>query len=197
MKLMTRGSSTVIFLVASRPDFRVGFIADSFAQIISEPRPSRIPGIFGIPALLCPQENPMSSTENLKPGLKGTAELIVGEEHTAPRVGSGRVHVLATPVMINVIEAAALAAIEHLLPAGHQSLGTRLDIRHFAATPVGMRVRAGVEVVKVEGRTVTFRVAVNDEKEPIGDGMHERMIVNVARFDVRVQDKVAMVRGRT
>ncbi len=121
----------------------------------------------------------MSSTENLKPGLKGTAELIVGEEHTAPRVGSGRVHVLATPVMINVIEAAALAAIEHLLPAGR------------------MRVRAEAEVVKVEGRTVAFRVSVTDEKEPIGDGMHERMVVNVARFDVRVQDKVAMVRGRT
>ena len=138
----------------------------------------------------------MSSTENLAPGLKGAAELVVGEEHTAPRVGSGRVHVLATPVMINVIEAAALAAIEHLLPEGHQSLGTRLDIRHFAATPVGMRVRAEVEVVKVEGRTVTFRVAVSDEKEPIGDGTHERMVVNVARFDVRVQDKVAMVRGR-
>src|SRR6267142_684603 len=105
----------------------------------------------------------MSSTENLRLGLKGTADLVVREEHTAPRVGSGRVHVLATPVMINVIEAAALAAIEHLLPEGHQSLGTRLDIRHFAATPVGM---------------------------------HERMVVNVARFDVRVQDKVAMVRGR-
>ncbi len=138
----------------------------------------------------------MSTTAALKVGMKGSSGLLVGEEHTAPRVGSGRVHVLATPVMINVIEAAALAAIEHLLPAGHQSLGTRLDIRHFAATPVGMRVRAEVEVVKVEGRTVTFRVSVSDEKEPIGDGTHERMVVNVARFDVRVQDKVAMVRGR-
>jgi predicted thioesterase len=98
--------------------------------------------------------------------------------------------------MINVIEAAALAAIEHLLPEGYQSLGTRLDIRHFAATPVGMRVRAEVEVEKVEGRTVTFRVSVTDEKEPIGDGTHERMVVNVSRFDVRVQDKVATVRGR-
>jgi fluoroacetyl-CoA thioesterase len=148
-------------------------------------------------ALLCLLENPMSSTENLKPGLKGSAELVVGEEHTAPRVGSGRVRVLATPVMINLIEAAALAAIEHLLPAGYQSLGTRLDVRHFAATPVGMRVQAEVEVVKVEGRSVAFRVAVNDEKEPIGDGTHERMVVNVSRFDVRVQDKVAMLRGRT
>jgi len=138
----------------------------------------------------------MSATDALKPGLTGAAELVVGEEHTAPRVGSGRVHVLATPVMINLIEAAALAAIEHLLPAGHQSLGTRLDVRHFAATPVGMRVRAEVEVTAIEGRTVKFRVSVADEKEPIGDGMHERMVVNVARFDVRVQDKVAMLRAR-
>jgi len=138
----------------------------------------------------------MSSTDNLKPGLKGVSQLLVAEEHTAPRVGSGRVHVLATPVMINVIEAAALAAIEHLLPEGYQSLGTRLDIRHFAATTVGMRVRDEVEVEKVEGRTVSFRVSVADEKEPIGDGTHERMVVNVSRFDVRVQDKVAMVRGR-
>jgi predicted thioesterase len=138
----------------------------------------------------------MNAADKLKPGLEGMAELLVAEEHTAPRIGSGRVHVLATPVMINVIEAAALAAIEHLLPEGHQSLGTRLDIRHFAATPVGMRIRAQVEVVKVEGRTVVFRVSVRDEKEPIGDGTHERMVVNVARFDVRVQEKVAMVRGR-
>ena len=67
----------------------------------------------------------------------GTATLIVADEHTAPRVGSGLIHVLATPVMINLIEAAALNACEHLLPAGHQSLGTRLDISHIAATPVG------------------------------------------------------------
>jgi fluoroacetyl-CoA thioesterase len=138
----------------------------------------------------------MSAAEKLKVGLRGASELVVGEEHTAPRVGSGRVHVLATPVMINVIEAAALAAIEHLLPAGYQSLGTRLDVRHFAATPVGMRVRAGVEVTGIDKRTVTFRVSVSDEKEPIGDGTHERVIVNVSRFDVRVQEKVAMVRGR-
>src|SRR5438552_5866447 len=181
MKLMTRASSTMILLVWARPGFKLGFI---FA-------PSR-----ESPALLCPLENPVSSTDKLRPGLKGAAELVVGEEHTAPRVGSGRVHVLATPVMINVIEAAALAAIEHLLPEGHQSLGTRLDIRHFAATPVGMRVRAEVELAKVQARTVSLRLAASDEKEQIGDGTHERMVVNVARFDVRVQDKVAMVRRR-
>ena len=74
----------------------------------------------------------------LKEGLTGNAEITVGEEHTAPRVGSGRVHVLATPVMINLMEAAALDAVERRLPAGHQSLGTHLDVGHYAATPVGM-----------------------------------------------------------
>src|SRR5438046_9800238 len=125
----------------------------------------------------------MSSTENLRLGLKGAAELVVREEHTAPRVGSGRIAVLATPVMINVIEAAALAAVEHLLPAGHQSLGIRLDVRHFAATPVGLSVTATAEVVGVEGRTITFRVAARDEREVIGDATHERVVVHGARFE--------------
>jgi len=126
----------------------------------------------------------------IRPGLSGTAELVVGEEHTAPRVGSGKVHVLATPVMINLIEAAALAAIEHLLPAGYQSLGTRLDVRHIAATPVGMRVRAMAEVMDVQGRTVVFKVTASDQNELIGDGTHERVVVNVAKFDQRVQRKL-------
>ncbi len=127
--------------------------------------------------------------DTLKPGLKGNAVLVVGEEHTAPRVGSGRVRVLATPVMINLFEAAALEAVERLLPPGHQSLGTILNVRHIAATPVGMRVTASAEVVAVEGRTVRFRVEARDEKELIGDGTHERVVVNVAKFDERVQRK--------
>ena len=126
----------------------------------------------------------------LKPGIDGRADLVVAEEHTAPRVGSGRVHVLATPVMINLIEAAALAAIEHLLPAGYQSLGTLLEVRHTAATPVGMRVTATAEVVAVEGRLIRFRVEARDEKDRIGDGTHERVIVNVAKFDERVRRKL-------
>jgi fluoroacetyl-CoA thioesterase len=127
----------------------------------------------------------------LKQGLVGQAALVVAEDHTAPRVGSGRVHVLATPVMINLIEAAALAAIEHLLPAGHQSLGTALNIRHIAATPVGMRVVAIAEVIEIDGRTIRFRVEARDERELIGDGTHERVVVNVAKFDQRIQRKLA------
>lgn len=126
-------------------------------------------------------------------GSIGRQEVVVGEEHTAPEIGSGKVHVLATPVMVNLMEAAALAAVEHHLPPGHQSLGTRLDIRHIAATPVGMRVVATAEVVRVDGRLITFRVEARDERELIGDGLHDRVVVNVERFDRRVQDKL----GRT
>jgi len=133
----------------------------------------------------------MESTAALKPGLTGRTELVVGEEHTAPRVGSGKVHVLATPVMINLFEAAALGAIEHLLPPGHQSLGTILNVRHIAATPVGMKVFALARTTKIEGRNVSFLLEAHDEKELIGDGTHERVVVNVAKFDQRVARKLA------
>jgi fluoroacetyl-CoA thioesterase len=131
----------------------------------------------------------MADYTHLKLGTIGTAELVVAPEHTAPRIGSGRIAVLATPVMINLIEAAALACVEHLLPEGHQSLGIHLDVKHFAATPVGMRVTATVELAGVEGRRLSFRVLARDEVEPIGEGSHERVVVNVDRFDQRVQRK--------
>ena len=126
----------------------------------------------------------------LKPGLTGRAELVVGEEHTAPRVGSWLVHVLATPVMINLFEAAALAAVDKHLAPGYQSLGTVLNVRHIAATPVGMRVRATAEIVKLEGRTVFLTVKAEDDKELIGDGEHQRVVVNVEKFSERVKRKI-------
>jgi fluoroacetyl-CoA thioesterase len=127
-------------------------------------------------------------------GLTGTAQLLVGPEHTASFVGSGRIAVPATLVMINVIEAAALNAIEHLLPTGHQSLGIHLDVTHVAATPVGLLVTATAAVLRVEGRTITFRVEARDEVEAIGGGIHQRVVVSVARFDERVQRKVRVER---
>lgn len=129
----------------------------------------------------------------LQPGLTGAVEIIVGEEHTAPHVGSGRVHVLATPVMVNLMEAAALQAVEGLLPAGHQTVGTHLDIMHTAATPVGMRVKAYAELTKVDKRTLTFSVHAEDEQERIGGGVHERIIINLERFDVRMQEKLKWI----
>ena len=127
-------------------------------------------------------------------GTVGTASILVADEHTAPRVGSGQIHVLATPVMINLFEAAALAACEHLLPAGHQSLGTHLDVSHTAATPVGMRVKATAEVMSIDGRTIKFRLKAEDESDVIGEGTHERVVVNVAKFDLRVKAKTALIR---
>lgn len=127
----------------------------------------------------------------IEPGLKAEENLTVANEHTAPHVGSGEVRVLATPVLINMFEAAALAAVEDLLPDGYQTVGTRLDVRHFAATPVGMGVHANVELVTVEGRTLHFRLRARDDREAIGDGWHERIIIKLGRFDERMADKLA------
>ncbi len=129
----------------------------------------------------------------LQPGLKGTVEIIVGEQHTAPHVGSGRVHVLATPIMINLMEAAALQAVEGLLPAGHQTVGIHLDVTHVAATPVGMRVRAFAELTRVDKRTLYFQVHAEDTRERIGEGAHERIVINLERFDARMQEKIGLI----
>jgi predicted thioesterase len=94
-----------------------------------------------------------------------------------------------------LLEESALHAVEGLLPAGHQTVGTRLDVSHTAATPVGMRVTAHAELVRVEGRKLTFRVWAEDAVERIGEGVHERIIVNVERFDVRTQNKAAVVKN--
>ena len=132
----------------------------------------------------------MELADELKPGLSGSAEIVVGTRDTAPHVGSGKIGVLATPVMVNLMEAAALQAVERYMPGGFQTVGTHLDVRHFAATPVGMTIRARAELVKVEGRTLTFRLQASDDREPVGDGVHERLIINVERFDARMQKKL-------
>src|SRR5258706_14544008 len=131
------------------------------------------------------------SLDALKPGLAGRSELVVREEQTAPRVGSGLVHVLATPVMINLFEAAALDALDKHLPPGYQSLGTVLNVRHIAATPVGMKVFSVARISRIEGRTVFLQVEAHDERELIGDGTHERVVVNVEKFSQRVAKKSA------
>lgn len=128
--------------------------------------------------------------DELKAGLSGTAEIVVGTRDTAPHVGSGKIGVLATPIMVNLMEAAALAAVERFMPPGYQTVGTHLDVKHFAATPVGLRVRARADLTRVEGRTLTFAIYAEDEREKIGEGVHERLIINVERFDVRMQKKL-------
>lgn len=127
--------------------------------------------------------------DKIEPGLTGLAEMVVGTNDTAPRVGSGRVAVLATPTMINLIEEAALAAVEHLLPEGKQSLGTHIDISHVAATPVGMKVEAEAELIEVNGGKLLFAVRAHDEMDLISEGRHERVIVTAASFQARINEK--------
>ncbi|WP_319633501.1 thioesterase family protein [Pelagibius marinus] len=127
--------------------------------------------------------------DKIEPGLTGHAEMVVGTSDTAPRIGSGRIAVLATPKMITLIEEAALAAIEHLLPEGKQSLGTHLDVTHIAATPVGMTVKAEAKLIEVDGRKLLFAVEARDEMDLIGEGKHERVVVTGASFQKRVDEK--------
>lgn len=128
---------------------------------------------------------------NVVAGLRGSVSIVVADEHTAVRVGSGSAAVLATPKLVMLLEAAALDAAERTLPPGHQSLGTRIDVAHLAATPVGMSVTAHAEVIGVEGRTIRFRVWAEDEREKIGEGTHERVVVETARFEKKLAEKRA------
>ena len=97
--------------------------------------------------------------------------------------------VLATPVMIMVMENAALNAIKPYLDASESALGTRVDVRHVAATPVGRRVRAEAEVTNVDGRRIEFTIQATDGTEVIGTGSHERQIIDLAKFAERLQSK--------
>jgi len=127
--------------------------------------------------------------EAVQPGLRGEVRLVVAEEHTAQHLGSGAVKVLATPQMVLLIERAGVAAIDHLLPEGYRTVGAHLDVRHLAPTPIGFEVKATAELIEVQGRRLTFRVEVHDEVEIVGEGTHERAIINVQRFSERVAQK--------
>ena len=121
----------------------------------------------------------------LAPGLVGEARRVVGEGDLAVAFGSGRVRVFGTPAMIALMEAAAIQAVDHLLPDGSASVGTRLDVRHVAPSPLGVEVRARAELVAVEGRRLTFRVEAFDPAGPIGEGTHERAVVELDRLVAR------------
>ena len=122
-------------------------------------------------------------------GLKGRAETAVTPDNTAQAVGSGLVPVFATPWMIALMENAAVNAVQAQLAPDEGTVGTRLDVTHDAATPIGMRVWAEAEVTAVEGRKITFTVAAYDEAEKIGGGTHERFIIKPERFLLKAQGK--------
>ncbi|MBR3366235.1 MAG: thioesterase family protein [Lachnospiraceae bacterium] len=122
-------------------------------------------------------------------GIRGQKELLVTEEVTAARMGSGLLEVLATPAMIALAEGTAMESVQPLLEEGQGTVGTRLDIAHIAATPVGMTVRCETELVEVDRRRLVFSVKVSDDKELVGEGTHERFIIDNARFLQKAQGK--------
>ena len=115
-------------------------------------------------------------------GMTGAATTLAEREDTALEVGSGSLLVYATPCMVALMEGAACEAIAQALPEDKTSVGTELHIRHLAATPVGLEVRAKAEVTEVEGNTVTFRVTAFDETGKIGEGTHKRVVVTAQKF---------------
>jgi fluoroacetyl-CoA thioesterase len=122
----------------------------------------------------------------LIPGLTGEASTIVVLENTAASVGAGGVEVFGTPMMIALMENAAWRAVANSLDEGDVTVGTAVNVRHLAATPLGQYVRATAELIEIDGRRLVFKVEAYDERQKIGDGQHERFIVNLERFKQRI-----------
>jgi len=115
-------------------------------------------------------------------GVVGSAATVVGPENTAVSVGCGSLPVFATPSMIALMEQASASALQAFLPLGTTSVGIGVTVRHLAATPVGHNVHAEAVVVAVEGRRIEFKIVVRDEREKIGEGTHERFLVEAESF---------------
>ncbi len=122
-------------------------------------------------------------------GMVGEYEAAVTAERTAQHLGSGTAAVFATPELVRLMERAAVRAVDPFLPEGQHTVGIHVDVRHLAATPLGMQVRGRAELVHIDGRRVTFRVEAFDEVEKIGEGTHQRMIIDLKRFEERVNKK--------
>ena len=114
---------------------------------------------------------------------------MIGPRDLATAYGSGSIEVFATPGLVALMERAACAAIEPLLAPGSTSVGTRVDVRHLAATPPGLEVRARAELVEVDGRRLVFSVTAFDSAEQVGEGVHERAVVDSARLVARAAGK--------
>jgi fluoroacetyl-CoA thioesterase len=123
-------------------------------------------------------------------GAKGTYMLRVTPSHLANQFKDAALpHVFATPMMITAMENAALNAVRDYLDPGESAVGTAVNIRHLAATPVGHQIVAQAEVTKVDGRRIEFNVSARDDTEEIGTGTHERMVVDLARLSARLAAK--------
>jgi predicted thioesterase len=125
----------------------------------------------------------------IEAGLVGVVEVVVQPADTADALGNPGVHVLATPRLVALLELAAIRAVEAHLPPGGGTVGTRIDVRHLAATPVGMRATIRVTLREVDGRRLVFDIEGHDETERIVEGTHERFQIDQARFLARIAAK--------
>ena len=123
----------------------------------------------------------------LTPGLTGEATTTVVHENTAAAVGAGGVEVFGTPMMIALMEMAAWRAVEDKLEPGLVTVGTHVNVKHLGATPLGQQVRASAELLEADGRRLVFKIEAYDERQKIGEGTHERFIVQLERFLSRLQ----------
>ena len=122
---------------------------------------------------------------DLHTGIKGQLSRVVTPEVTAAVIGSGGANVFSTPMMIALIEKTCHLSVAPLLDEGLSTVGTRVDVSHSAPTPVGMTVTAGTELVEVDRRRLVFKVSVRDERGLVGEGTHERFIIDAARFQAK------------
>lgn len=126
----------------------------------------------------------------LKIGIKGREELVVTEKYSAKTLGSGSLEVFATPAMVALMEKTAWRSVQSYLEEGQGTVGISLDIKHVAATPLGMAVTGESELIAIEGKKLTFSVKAYDEAGLIGEGRHDRFIIDNQRFQQKTNEKI-------
>ncbi|MBO1872033.1 thioesterase family protein [Lachnoanaerobaculum sp. Marseille-Q4761] len=125
----------------------------------------------------------------LEVGIRGQKETIVTKQNTAAGIGSGSLEVFSTPIMILLMEESCFRSVSDKLDEGFTTVGISVDVRHLSATPLGMKVEIKSELIKIDGRALTFKVEAYDEKGLIGEGIHERFIVNNEKFQAKTDSK--------
>ena len=126
----------------------------------------------------------------LEVGIKGQRETIVTKENTAAGIGSGSLEVFSTPMMILLMEESCFMSVNDILEEGFTTVGTCVNVKHLSATPLGMKVVIKSELINVDGRALTFKVEAYDEKGLIGEGIHERFIVNNEKFQAKTDSNL-------
>jgi fluoroacetyl-CoA thioesterase len=128
--------------------------------------------------------------KTLVTGISGEAVVVVTADNIADKFGNAGAKVFATPMLVALIEQAAINTVKHYLPEGEGTVGTKVDIAHLAATPVGMSVRATAKLVEIAGKKLVFDIEAFDDREKVGQGRHERYIINTESFLGKVTAKV-------